>query len=70
MAPPGIPKDRVQFLEDALTKTVNDAEFLAWAKGAGVDLGPLSGEETRKMVFKLFDLFEQYKGNIEKYLKQ
>jgi len=70
MAPPGVPKVRAQSLEDALRKTVKDAEFLKWAKGAGVDLDPLTGEETRQMVFKLFGLLDQYKKIIEKHLKQ
>ena len=70
MAPPGIPKVRVQILEDALMKTLKDPDFLEWAKGANVDPAPLSGEEMTKKVFKLFELFEQYKGDIEKYLKK
>jgi len=70
MTPPGVPKERVQILEDALMKTLKDPEFLGWAKGAGVDPAPLSGEEMTKMVFKLFGLLEQYKGDIDKYLKE
>ncbi len=70
MTPPGVPKARVQILEEALMKTVKDPEFLTWAKGAGVDPAPLSGEELTKMVFKLFGLLEQYKGDIEKYIKE
>ena len=70
MSPPGVPKDRAQILEDALMKTLKDPEFLAWAKGAGVDIGPLNGEEMTKMVFNLFGFLEQYKGDIEKYIKK
>ncbi len=70
MAPPEVPKARVQTLEEALMKTLKDPEFLGWAKGAGVDPGPLSGEETTKMVLNLFKLFEPYKGDIEKYIKK
>jgi len=70
MAPPEVPKVHIQILEDALMKTLKDPEFLGWAKGAGVDPGPLSGEETTKMVFNLFKLFEPYKGDIEKYIKK
>jgi len=68
MASPGVPKDRVQILEDAFMKTLKDPEFLGWAKGAEVEIDPLSGEETTRMVLKFFGLVEQYKGNIEKYL--
>jgi tripartite-type tricarboxylate transporter receptor subunit TctC len=70
MAPPGTPQPQIRVLEDALMKTVKDPEFLKWAKGAGVDPGPLSGEETTRMVFKLFTLLDQYKGDIEKHIKK
>ena len=70
MAPPQTPKPRLQVLEDALMKTLKDPEFLAWAKGASVEPGPLSGEETTKMVLSLFSLFEPYKGIMEKYIKK
>lgn len=69
MAPPGVPKARIQFLEDALMKTLKDPEFLKWAKGAGVETKPMPGEEISKMVFKIFDLIEQYKGDLEKQMK-
>ena len=70
MAPPEVPRARIQILEDALIKTLKDPEFLEWAKGASVDPGPLSSEETTKMVLNLFKLFEPYKGDIEKYMKK
>ena len=70
MAPPGIPKPHSEILENALMKTLKDPDFLKWAKGAGVDLKPLSGEETTQMVIKLFGLLEPYKGDMEKYTKQ
>jgi len=65
-----VAKERIQILEDALMKTIRDPEFLAWAKGAGVDPAWLNAEEMTKMVFKLFGLLEQYKGDIEKYIKE
>ncbi len=70
IAPPGVAKDRVQILEDALMKTVKDPEFVEWAKGAGVDPAPLGAEEMRKDVLNLFNLLESYKGDIEKYMKK
>ncbi len=69
MAPPGVPKDRIKILEDALMKTVKDPEFLEWSKGAGVDPAWLSGEETTRLVFNLFGLLERYKGDIQKHIK-
>jgi tripartite-type tricarboxylate transporter receptor subunit TctC len=70
IAPPGVSKDRVKILEDALMKTVKDPEFIEWAKGAGVDPSWLSGEETFKIVLNLFNLLDTYKGDIEKYMKK
>ena len=70
IAPPGVPKARIKILEDSLMKTLKDREFLEWAKKAGVDLGPMSGEELKKKVFNLFGFLEQYKGDIGKYIKK
>jgi len=70
MAPPGVPNVRTKILEDALMKTVKDPEFVKWAKGAGVDPGPLTGEETTKVVMSLFGQLDRYKGDIEKYIKK
>ncbi|MBP1730546.1 MAG: tripartite tricarboxylate transporter substrate binding protein [Deltaproteobacteria bacterium] len=70
IASPGVPKDRVKILEDALMKTVKDPEFVTWAKGAGVDPAWMGGEETLKGVNGLFGLLEAYKGDIEKYMKK
>ena len=70
MASPGVPKTRAQILEDALMKTLKDPEFLEWAKGAGVDPGPLGSEGLTKMVFSLFGILEKYKEDINKYIKK
>ena len=70
MAPPGLPKTRTQILEDAVRKTLQDPEFLEWAKGSNVDATFLSGEETTKLVHRCFEVFDEYKGEIEKLLKK
>lgn len=70
MAPPGVPRDRAQILETALMKTLKDPEFLTWAKGAGVDPGPMNGDDLQKMVLRFFGLIEQYKGEILKFVKK
>ena len=69
MASPGVPKARIQTLEEALMKTLKDPEFLKWAEGADVDVSILSGEETRQMVLKIFTLLEQYKKEIVRYIE-
>ena len=70
MAPPGVPKARIQILEDALKKTLKDPEFLKWAEGASVDVLFLSGEETKQMVVKTFGILEQYKKDLAKYYEK
>ncbi len=70
MAPPGIPRARVHVLEEALMKTLKDPEFLKWAKGAGVEPGPLSAQETTQLALSLVEFLEKYKPYIEKYMKK
>ncbi len=70
MAPPGVPKDRLKILEDALMKTIKDPEFMEWAKGAGIDPAWEGGEEYTKVVNALFDIFEKYKGVIQKHMEK
>ncbi|MCL2670119.1 MAG: tripartite tricarboxylate transporter substrate binding protein [Syntrophaceae bacterium] len=69
LAPPGVPKERVKILEDALRNAVNDPEFLEWAKGAGLDLAWQGGEAYTKVVNALFDIFGQYQPIVQKYMK-
>jgi len=69
MGPPGVPKPQSKILEDALMKTLREPEFVAWAKGAGIDVDPLSGEATAKLVLDLFELMRPYKAEIEKHMK-
>jgi tripartite-type tricarboxylate transporter receptor subunit TctC len=54
--PPGTPKDRVNLLRKAFQQMWKDAEFLADAQKAKLDIEPVSGEELEKMVGKLFKL--------------
>ena len=69
VAPPGVPKDRVKILEDALLKTVRDPEFVEWAKGAAINPAWMGGEEYTKLVYELFEVFGKYKGIIQKYIE-
>lgn len=54
--PPGTPKDRVQILQKAFVDTMNNAEFLADAKKAQLDIDPLPGDEVEKTVARFFKL--------------
>ena len=53
---PRTPKDRLQILNSAFAKTLSDADFIAEAKKANLDINPLNGAEVRKIVDDLFKL--------------
>lgn len=53
---PGTPKERVKTLRDAFTATMKDADFLAEAKKAKLEIGPASGEEVEKIIADYFGL--------------
>jgi tripartite-type tricarboxylate transporter receptor subunit TctC len=54
--PPGTPKDRVKILRDSFMTTMKDADFLAEAKKAKLEIGPGSGEEVEKIIADYFGL--------------
>ena len=54
--PPGTPDDRVQTLRKAFVDTLRDPELLADAGRAKLEIEPMSGEETERVVVELFKL--------------
>jgi tripartite-type tricarboxylate transporter receptor subunit TctC len=54
--PPGTPKDRVQVLRKAFLDTMKDADFLADAAKARLDINPLDGAELERNVKEVFNL--------------
>ncbi|MFC1816161.1 Bug family tripartite tricarboxylate transporter substrate binding protein [Thermodesulfobacteriota bacterium] len=70
MAPPEVPKDRIQILEDALMKTLKDPEFLKWANRTGVDIVPLNSQQTTKLVFDAAEVSSKYRKVVEKYIEK
>ena len=56
--PPGTPKDRVQILARAFMETMKDAEFIADATKAKLDINPLDGAELERNVQAVFELDE------------
>src|SRR5262249_60611236 len=54
--PPGTPDDRVQTLRKAFLETLHDPELLADAGRAKLEIDPISGEETERVVAELFTL--------------
>lgn len=70
MAPPGVAKDRVKVLDEALMKTQKDPAFIGWAKGAGVDPFALNTEDTTKRIMGLITTVEKFKADVAKYVKK
>jgi tripartite-type tricarboxylate transporter receptor subunit TctC len=56
--PPGTPKDRAQILARAFMETMKDAEFIADATKAKLDINPLDGAELERNVQAVFELDE------------
>lgn len=54
--PPGTPKERVHVLRKAFMDTLKDADFIAEASKATLDIDPISGEELERVVAGLFKL--------------
>ncbi len=53
LAPPGVPKDRVEVLRTAFLKAMADPELLAGAHKARLEILPVSGGEAQRLVAEL-----------------
>jgi tripartite-type tricarboxylate transporter receptor subunit TctC len=53
---PGTPKERLQMLQQAFTKTLRDPELLAEAKKAQLEIDPIDGPTTAKTFAGLYEL--------------
>lgn len=56
VAPPRTSKERVETLRRAFDATMKDAEFLADAKKANLDIEPITGQEMAQLVTGIFKL--------------
>jgi tripartite-type tricarboxylate transporter receptor subunit TctC len=54
LAPPGVPKERVQALRRAFDATMKDKAFLAQAKKRRFAIDPTTGEELTKIIADLY----------------
>lgn len=66
--PPGTPKDRVEILQKAFLDTLKDPEFLAEAKKAKLDVNPVDGPTTAKILASFYDLEPGIKATLRKLL--
>ncbi len=53
-APPGVPAERLAILRKAFMATAADPEFLKAAKGAGIDIDPVSGERMTEILRRVY----------------
>ncbi|MEA2984535.1 MAG: hypothetical protein QOD94_789 [Alphaproteobacteria bacterium] len=53
VAPPNVPKERVEALRKALADTLKDAELLDEAKKQGMEMTYVSGQEIEKLIADL-----------------
>jgi hypothetical protein len=54
VAPPGLPKDRVDALRKAFADTMADPAFLAEAEKAQLEVTPVSGEKIESLVQEVY----------------
>jgi tripartite-type tricarboxylate transporter receptor subunit TctC len=52
-APPGLPPERAEALQNAFTAMLNDAEFRSEAEKLGLDVSPVDGKEALRLIDKL-----------------
>jgi tripartite-type tricarboxylate transporter receptor subunit TctC len=65
---PGTPPERVQLLQDATFRAMQDPEFIAWAKESGTteDLQPLPGAEFKSRKAAEYGTYLKYVDQIKK----
>jgi tripartite-type tricarboxylate transporter receptor subunit TctC len=56
VVPPGTPRPRVEILRQAFEATMKDADFLADAKKANLDIEPITGQEMERIISGIFKL--------------
>jgi tripartite-type tricarboxylate transporter receptor subunit TctC len=55
LAPPGLPKERLQLLRAAFDKTMKDPAFLTETGKLGLEVDPMGGEEVEKLLKRVFN---------------
>jgi tripartite-type tricarboxylate transporter receptor subunit TctC len=54
LAPPDVPRERLEILRTAFMQTMQDAEFRAEAAKSGLDISPVPGAEIQRLVDELY----------------
>ncbi|MBI4492509.1 MAG: hypothetical protein HY690_06920 [Chloroflexi bacterium] len=69
MLAPEVPADRVAALQAAFMKTMEDKEFLADADKAKLDVGPIAGDQVKKLVVEFLGMSADVKAKLQKVMK-
>ena len=67
--PPGAPPDRAAALEAAFARAFADKELLADAEKGRLEIDPITGEETHKLVVEFLGMSAELKGKLQSALK-
>ena len=70
VAPPNVPKDRLEALRTAFMETMKDPEFLAQAEKAKLEITPVSGEAVDKLVRDVYQTPPEIAGKAARVLNQ
>jgi tripartite-type tricarboxylate transporter receptor subunit TctC len=70
LAPPNVPKDRVQALRTAFMDTMKDPDFLAAAEKAQLEITPVTGEAVDKLVREVYQTPPEIAAKAAKVLSQ
>lgn len=66
--PPAVPKDRVKILQKAFMDTMSDAQFIADANQAKLDVYPMSGEQIKQIVDSMLAVDAKILADLKKIL--
>jgi tripartite-type tricarboxylate transporter receptor subunit TctC len=69
VAPPGLPKDRLDLLRDSFSKTMKNPEFLAEARKLNLDINAKSGPELEQLAREVMAPSPQMVKRLEKLLQ-
>jgi hypothetical protein len=66
---PEVPAERVATLEAAFMRTMQDAEFLADVEKSRLEIAPISGAQTRKLVLDTLNIPADIKARLQPLIK-
>lgn len=66
--PPGVPQDRLKLLQKAFMDTLRDPDLLKDAAKSKLDIDPIDGPTTAKLMADLYDLSPALKSKLRKLL--